>query len=115
MGVSAAGLSNSPSQRAMTTVARQLPTRLMDVRAMSISASTPRITATPSSGNPNWANAPDRITSDARGTAATPLLVSISVSIMSSWVLSGMLMPAACATNTDANARYSVLPSRLNE
>src|SRR5215831_12727710 len=35
----------SPSQRAMTTVARQLPITLSDVRAMSIRASTPRMTA----------------------------------------------------------------------
>src|SRR6266566_2624914 len=58
--------SNVPSTRAITTVARQLPNRLMDVRAMSISASTPRITATPCSGSPNWASAPERMTSDAR-------------------------------------------------
>ena len=51
------------------------------------------------------ASVPERITSDARGTAATPLLVSISVSIMSSCCDSGMSMPAACATNTDASAR----------
>src|SRR5207302_6131630 len=51
---------NSPSHRAITAVARQLPTRLIDVRAMSISASTPRITATPCSGRPNEASAPDR-------------------------------------------------------
>ncbi len=35
------------SQRSMTAVARQFPTRLIDVRAMSITASTPRMTATP--------------------------------------------------------------------
>ena len=46
-GVSSDDSSNAPSQRAITTVARQLPTRLIDVRAMSISASTPRMTATP--------------------------------------------------------------------
>src|SRR5262245_23595637 len=40
----------SPSQRAMTTEARQLPTTFTEVRAMSMTASTPRITATASSG-----------------------------------------------------------------
>jgi hypothetical protein len=40
--------------------------------------------ATPSSGSPNVASVPDRMTSDARGTAATPLLVIISVSIIRS-------------------------------
>jgi len=58
--------------------------RFVLVRAMSISASTPRIIATPSSGKPNVASVPERITSDARGTAATPLLVIIRVSIMKS-------------------------------
>ncbi len=72
---------------------------------MSMSASTPRITATPASGRPNWVSAPERMTSDARGTAATPLLVSISVSIISSCVPIGMSMLAAWATNTDASAR----------
>ena len=97
----------------MTTVARQLPTRFTLVRAMSITASTPRIRATPSSGRPNCVSAPERITSDARGTAATPFDVSISVSIISSCVLNGISMFAACATNMLATARYSVLPSRL--
>jgi DNA invertase Pin-like site-specific DNA recombinase len=40
--------SNSPSQRAMTHVARQLPITLTHVRPMSISSSTPKMTATPS-------------------------------------------------------------------
>jgi len=96
---------NSPSHRAITTDARQLPTRLSDVRAMSIRASTPRMTATPSSGSPNCVSVPARITSDARGTAARPLLVSISVSIMSTWRDNGIAMPAAWATNTEARAR----------
>jgi len=54
------------------------------VRAMSISVSTPRMMATPSSGRPNVARVPDSITSDARGTAATPLLVIMSASIIAS-------------------------------
>jgi hypothetical protein len=61
-----------------------LPIRFVLVRAMSISESTPRIIATPSRGNPNVARVPERITSDARGTAATPLLVIMSVSIIKS-------------------------------
>jgi hypothetical protein len=61
--------------------------------------------ATPSSGSPKVASVPDRITSDARGTAATPLLVIMSVSIMKSWVVKVIGTPAAWATKTDATAR----------
>ena len=64
----------------MTTVARQLPSTLSDVRSMSISASMPRIMNTGSVGKPNEPTVPSRITSAPRGTPATPLLVSISVS-----------------------------------
>ena len=46
-------VSRTPSQRAMTAVARQLPSRLTDVRAISMIASTPRMTAMASIGNPN--------------------------------------------------------------
>jgi len=51
--VSTAGVSapNSPSQRAITTEARQLPTTLTLVRAISMSASIPRITKIGSSGS----------------------------------------------------------------
>ena len=42
---------NTPSQRATTTEARQLPITLVIVRPMSISVSTPRISVTPSSGS----------------------------------------------------------------
>ena len=41
---------NTPSHRATTTEARQLPITLVIVRPMSISVSTPRISVTPSSG-----------------------------------------------------------------
>ena len=88
-----------------TALARQLPSRFTDVRAMSMNASTPRITATPSSGRPKVASAPDRMTSDARGTAATPLLVSISVSMMTSCWPRVRSAPAAWATNSAATDR----------
>src|SRR5580658_4585367 len=104
---------STPSQRATTADAMQLPSRFTDVRAMSISASAPSSSATPDSGRPNDASVPARITSEARGTAATPLLVSISVSIIRSCWLSAMWTPAACATKSDAIERYNVLPSRL--
>ena len=68
-----------------------------------------------SMGKPNCVSAPERMTSDARGTAATPFDVNMSVNIIASCVLSGMSIPAACAAKTDAMARYNVLPSRLNE
>src|SRR5204862_5917038 len=42
----------TPSHRATTTDARQLPMTLVIVRPMSISVSTPRISVTPSSGRP---------------------------------------------------------------
>ena len=45
------------------------------------------------------------MTREARGTAATPLLVSIRVSIIVIWVLNGKLTPAAWATKMDASAR----------
>ncbi len=80
---------------------------------MSSSASTPSSTATPSSGNPNCASVPARITRDARGTPATPLLVTIRVSIMRSCWPTERWIPAACATKTEASDRYRVDPSRL--
>src|SRR5579864_9186011 len=110
--VSAAG-KVTPSHRATTAVARQLPSRFTDVRAMSISASTPSSSATPSTGRLKVARVPARITRDARGTAATPLLVSISVNIMVICVPKERWIPAACATNIEASERYSVEPSRL--
>src|SRR5262249_12916718 len=44
--------SNSPSQRATTTVARQFPKTFTEVRPMSINSSTPKITATPIGPSP---------------------------------------------------------------
>jgi len=73
---------STPSQRATTAAARQLPNMFTDVRAMSISVSTPKISSTPSLGNPNDAAVAASTTSEARGTPATPLLVSINVSII---------------------------------
>src|SRR5262249_9112331 len=89
-----AGGVKSPPHRAITADARAFPTRFIVVRAMSISTSTPRMTAIASSGSPNAASVPERITSDARGTPATPLLVSISVKTMRSCWPNGMWMPA---------------------
>ncbi len=48
---------------------------------------------------------PIRITSTARGTPATPLLVIISVNTIASCCGNVSGMPAACATKTDASAR----------
>ena len=62
----------------------QLPSTLTEVRAMSISASAPRIRATPSIGKSKGGERSGQNHQRARGTAATPLLVSISVSIISS-------------------------------
>ena len=83
------------------------------VRPMSISASTPSSSATPSIGSWKLASVAARMTSAARGTPATPLLVSISVSIMVTCWPIVISIPAAWATNTEANDKYSVVPSRL--
>jgi hypothetical protein len=72
---------------------------------MSISSSIPRMMNTGSTGRLNEATVPSRMTSDALGTPATPLEVSIRVKTMRICWPSGMWMPAACATNTDASDR----------
>ena len=80
---------------------------------MSISSSMPRMMNTGSTGRLNELNVPSRMTSEARGTPATPLLVSISVrSIANCWPID-ISMPAACATKIDASDRYRVVPSKL--
>src|SRR5439155_15292000 len=114
--------SNSFSQRATTTVARQLPITFTQVRPISINSSTPKIMATPIGPSPdgrNEFNAASKMTSDARGTPATPLEVSIKVNIIVICWPNDMCHPivvsAACATNTEAIARYNVDPVRLNE
>src|SRR5437762_1873196 len=56
---------STPSQRATTAAARQLPIRFTEVRAMSINVSTPRINATPSAGRLKLATVAARITSEA--------------------------------------------------
>src|SRR5687768_9941683 len=65
-------------------------------------------------GNLNESAVAISITSDARGTAATPLLVSINERPINNCSPKLRSRPAACATNTDANERYNVVPSRLN-
>ena len=59
------------------------------------------------------------MTSDARGTPATPFEVSINVNIIVICWPNDMCQPivvsAAWATKTDAIARYRVDPVRLNE
>src|SRR5215467_15619398 len=107
--------SKSPSQRATTTVARQLPITFTHVRPMSINSSTPKIIATPIGPSPegtNEFNTASKITSDARGTPATPLELTINVSMIVNCCPKDMCHPvvvsAACATNTEAIARYKV-------
>src|SRR3990172_3513515 len=104
---------NSPSHLAITTVAKQFPIRFTEVRAMSMSSSMPRMMKMGQTGSPNDAAVPSNITNEARGTPATPLLVTISVSTMNSCSFQVISMPATCATNTDASERYNVVPSRL--
>ena len=85
----AAAFRSTPSQRATTAAAKQLPSMLTDVRAMSIRVSTPKISNTPSFGNPKEAAVAASTTNEARGTPATPLLVNISVSIIKTCVPNG--------------------------
>ena len=77
-------LASSPSQRAITALARQLPVTFSEVRAMSISVSTPRIIKMGSYGRWNVDAVAINTTSVARGTPAIPLLVNISASTMNS-------------------------------
>src|SRR5258707_15033233 len=70
------GSASSFSQRAMTAEARQLPVTLREVRAMSMSASTPRITKMGSVGRGNVAAEAMRTRRLGRGNPAMPLLVS---------------------------------------
>jgi len=58
----------------MTTVAKQFPMTLTEVRAMSINASMPRMRNTGHAGRWNESTVPIRMTKLARGMAATPLL-----------------------------------------
>src|SRR5882672_9104981 len=97
--------SSTPSQRATTAVAMQLPMTFTAVRPMSMIWSMPSRIAAPSSGRPNCVSVAARTTSAARGTPATPLLVSISVSIITSCWPIVIWTPASCATNTLASDR----------
>ena len=75
------------------------------VRAMSMSSSTPMMSSTPSSGRSKLTKVPARMTCEARGMPAMPLLVSIKVrSITSCWEIVRWT-PAAWATKTEATAR----------
>ena len=72
---------------------------------MSIRASIPRMMKTGSAGKLNAESMPSRITSVARGTPATPLLVSMSVKTITSCCSHPRCTPAACATKIEASAR----------
>ena len=74
------GGASSPSHLATTAVATELPTTLVADRAMSRKWSTPRISSRPASGMSNCASVAAITTSDARGTPAMPLDVSIRIS-----------------------------------
>src|SRR6201996_5811887 len=87
--VSTAGASraNSPSHRAITKEERQSPTTWTAVRAMSSRAAIPRPTKMGSSGRWNMAAVASSTTKVARGTPATPLLVSMRVPTMKTLLL----------------------------
>ena len=86
-------------------MARQFPITFTDVRAMSISSSMPRMARIGHSGSPKEAAVPSRITRVARGTPATPLLVSMSVNTITSCWPKESGMPAAWATKIEARDR----------
>ena len=73
-------VSNSPSHRAITQLAKVFPITFTDVRAISINSSIPKMAMTGHTGKPKEETVPNKIINDARGTPATPLLVSINVS-----------------------------------
>ena len=104
-----------PFPRAITAVARQLPTRLTDVRAMSINASTPRITRDASKRQAELRERAGQNHERRARHGGDAFARQHQRQHHQDLLTSGMSMPAACATNTDASARYSVLPSRLNE
>src|SRR5437660_4285138 len=71
---------SSPSHLATTAVAIELPIALVAERPMSRKVSTPRISSSPASGMLNWLSVAAITTSEARGTPAIPLEVSIRIS-----------------------------------
>ena len=54
-------------------------------------------------------------TREARGTPATPLLVTMRTSSIVTWVERGRAIPYAWAMKIEANAMYIIEPSRLKE
>src|SRR3954471_4028687 len=77
---------NSPSHLLTTLVASALPSTLVAVRNISQKWSIGNIKAIPSAGILNMVQVAVTTTSEARGTPAIPLLVSISTSSMVSCV-----------------------------
>ena len=75
----------------------------------------PNIINTGQAGRLKEATVASRITSEARGTPATPLLVSMRVNTISNCCPKVSGTPAAWATNTAAKDKYNVVPSKLNE
>ena len=83
---------SSPSHLATAAVAIELPIALVAERPMSRKVSTPRISSRPASGMLNWFSVAAITTSDARGTPAMPLEVSIRISSIVIWVPIGSTM-----------------------
>src|SRR4051812_7967040 len=79
---SSAALCSSPSHLLTAAVASELPSTLVAERPMSRNWSMPMISSRPASGMLNWFSVAAMTTSEARGTPAMPLLVSISTSSM---------------------------------
>ncbi len=69
----------------------------------------------PAAGRPNIGTVAATTTSEARGTPAMPLLVTIMTSSMVSLLGDARWMPKAWAMNSEAKAWYIIEPSRLNE
>jgi len=85
---------NSPSQRATTTVARQLPITLIVVLPMSSMLSDAEYDRDPFKGEPEARERPRQYDQrTARNSGPPPLLVSMSVTIMRICVGRGMSIP----------------------
>ena len=75
----------------------------------------PMISNRPASGMLNVASVAAMTTSDARGTPAMPLLVTIRISSIVICCPRSSSIRYACAMNSVANVQYIIEPSRLNE
>ena len=75
----------------------------------------PMMSRMPAAGRPNIGTVAATTTSEARGTPAMPLLVTIMTRSIITCSAKPRWMPKAWAMNRAASAWYIIEPSRLNE